>query len=72
MHVPFLGNAFRRTEQSLERTELVIFITPTLISGKEMDMDTDEYMGLDKMLPGFKIGTVEPVKEGIKNELKMK
>jgi general secretion pathway protein D len=37
MHLPLLGPAFRRTEQNVQRTELVIFITPTLMTGKRVE-----------------------------------
>ncbi len=73
MHLPFLGNAFRRTEQTSLRTELVIFITPTLISGKRLeDLAEEEKQRLKKMEQPFKLGTVEPAKEGIKSELGIK
>jgi MSHA biogenesis protein MshL len=70
MNLPFIGNAFRRTEQSSSRTELVIFITPTLISGKSMEQLTqEELQRLKDMEQPFKLGTVEPIKQGIKGEL---
>jgi len=70
MNVPFIGNAFRRTEQSLERTELVIFITPTLLSGQNIEsLTAEKSRRLEEMAPGFKLGTVEPVKQGLKGEL---
>jgi MSHA biogenesis protein MshL len=73
MNLPFLGNAFRRTEQSSVRTELVIFITPTLISGTRIEELTEEAkQRLKDMEQPFKLGTVEPVKKSIKGELKHK
>jgi MSHA biogenesis protein MshL len=73
MHLPFVGNAFRRTEQSSERTELVIFITPTLLSGKPYEELTEEEKQKVKQLEQpFKLGTVEPLKEGAKGELGVK
>jgi MSHA type pilus biogenesis protein MshL len=33
--IPFLGGFFRRTEESVEKTELVIFLTPHIVSGAE-------------------------------------
>jgi type II secretory pathway component GspD/PulD (secretin) len=69
MHLPFVGSAFRRTEQSSQRTELVIFITPTLITEKSAaDLTEEETQKLKKMEQPFKLGTVEPVKEGLKGE----
>ncbi len=73
MHLPFIGSAFRRTEQSSERTELVIFITPTLISGKRMEeLTEEENEKLKSMEKPFKLGTVEPAKQSIKGELGQK
>jgi type II secretory pathway component GspD/PulD (secretin) len=73
MHLPLLGNAFRRTEQSSLRTELVIFITPTLISGKRMqDLTEEESQKLKQLAPQFKLGTVEPLKNGLKGEVGLK
>jgi type II secretory pathway component GspD/PulD (secretin) len=73
MNLPFIGNAFRRTEQSSARTELVIFITPTLISGKSMDQLTqEENERLKEMEKPFKLGTVEPLRQGAKGELGQK
>jgi MSHA biogenesis protein MshL len=73
MNLPFVGNAFRRTEQSSVRTELVIFITPTLISGTRIEELTEEAkQRLKDMEKPFSLGTVEPVKKSIKGELKHK
>jgi MSHA biogenesis protein MshL len=70
MNLPFVGNVFRRTEQTSSRTELVIFITPTLISGKSMDeLIKEENRKLQEMEKPFKMGTVEPTKQGIKGEM---
>lgn len=70
MNLPFLGNAFRRTEQAVLRTELVIFITPTLISAKSNQELTEEAnRKLKELEQPFKLGTVEPLKEGVKGEL---
>jgi MSHA biogenesis protein MshL len=55
MHLPILGNAFRRTEQSSSRTELVIFITPTLIDKKSMAaINEEENQRLQEMERSFK------------------
>jgi MSHA biogenesis protein MshL len=70
MNLPFVGNAFRRTEQSTARTELVIFITPTLISGKNMEQLTqEETQRLKEMEQPLKLGTVDPIRQGIKGEM---
>jgi MSHA biogenesis protein MshL len=70
MNVPFIGNAFRRTEQSLERTELVILITPTLLTGQNIEnLAEEKNREIEEMAPSFKLGTVEPVKQGLKGEL---
>jgi MSHA biogenesis protein MshL len=70
MNLPFIGNAFRRTEQASVRTELVIFITPTLISGKTgQELTEAEQQKLKEMEKPFKLGTVEPVRAGVKAEL---
>jgi MSHA type pilus biogenesis protein MshL len=70
MNLPFVGNVFRRTEQTSSRTELVIFITPTLISGKSMDeLIKERNKKLLEMEQPFKLGTVEPIKQGIKGEM---
>ena len=73
MNVPLVGNAFRRTEQSLERTELVIFITPTLFSGQSIkDLTAEKNRRIQEMAPQFKLGTVEPTRDGLKGELGLK
>jgi MSHA biogenesis protein MshL len=73
MNIPFLGNAFRRTEQSLSRTELIIFITPTLLSGKPFeDFTEQEKRQMKQMEQPFKLGTVAPIGEGFKGEINSK
>jgi MSHA biogenesis protein MshL len=73
MNLPLIGNAFRRTEQSSARTELVIFITPTILSGKPYEELTEqEKQRLQQLEQPFKLGTVEPIKEGIKGEFGIK
>ena len=69
MNLPLVGAAFRRTEQSSQRTELVIMITPTLMVGKRIeDLDQEAQERIDKMQKSFKLGTVGSAKEGIKGE----
>ncbi len=70
MNLPLVGAAFRRTEQSSQRTELVIMITPTLMVGKRIeDLDQEAQERIDKMQKSFKLGTVGSFKEGIKGEV---
>lgn len=40
--IPFLGAFFRRTEDTITKTELVIFLTPHIISGSESMLGTDK------------------------------
>jgi MSHA type pilus biogenesis protein MshL len=69
MHIPLLGNAFRRTEESTARTELVIFITPTLIDKKSMAAITEEEnRRLSEMEQPFKSKTAMPAGKSKKNE----
>ncbi len=73
MNLPLIGNAFRRTEQSSTRTELVIFITPTLLSGKPFEELTEqEIKRLKELEQPFKLGTVAPIKESLKGEFNIK
>ncbi len=70
MHLPFVGNAFRRTEQSTSQTELVIFITPTLLTGKTMaDITQQEKERFQELERPFKLGTANSIKEGLKGEI---
>ncbi len=38
--IPFLGSFFRRTEEEVTKTELVIFLTPHIVSGSENVFDS--------------------------------
>ncbi|MEE8382537.1 MAG: type II and III secretion system protein, partial [Thermodesulfobacteriota bacterium] len=40
--IPVLGNLFRKTEQTLDMTELVILLTPTIMTGRRIDYLTQE------------------------------
>jgi len=40
--IPLLGNLFKRTEDSTEKSELVIFITPHIVSGDESMLENEE------------------------------
>jgi len=33
--LPLIGNLFRRTEQTIDKTELIILLTPHIVSGKK-------------------------------------
>ena len=73
MKIPFLGTMFRRTEQSVERSELVILITPTLMVGKKIqELSEEERRRVEEAVKPFHFGDIEPWKEGIKGELKKK
>jgi len=70
MNLPVLGAAFRRTEQSSQRTELVILITPTIFVGKRMeDLTQEAQEQIRKMDKGFKLGTVDSFTDGMKGEV---
>jgi MSHA type pilus biogenesis protein MshL len=70
MNLPVVGGAFRRTEQSSQRTELVILITPTLLVGKRIEDLTEEAQErIEKMQKNLKLGTVDSFKGGIKGEV---
>lgn len=68
--IPLLGNIFRRTEQEVQRTELVIFITPRLHSGKNAEelTEAERRRIKDAILPG-RLGDVFPMKDAVEGEL---
>ncbi len=73
MKIPFLGTMFRRTEQSVERSELVILITPTLMVGKKIqELSEEERRRVEEAVKPFHFGDIEPWKEGVKGELRKK
>lgn len=73
MKIPFLGTLFRRTEQSVERSELVILITPTLMVGKKIqELSDEERKRVEEAVKPFHFGDIEPWKEGVKGELRKK
>jgi general secretion pathway protein D len=47
--IPFLGMLFRQTEEEKEKTELVVFLTPHIISG-----DKDMHQWEDKQIKGIR------------------
>lgn len=63
--VPVLGNLFKSTSEGEDRTELLIFIRPTIITDPEIS-DADAREQIDKMESGpdvknyLKTGTFEP------------
>lgn len=73
MKIPFIGTMFRRTEQSVERSELVILITPTLMVGKRIqELSEEERKRVEDAVKPFHFGDIEPWKEGVKGELRKK
>ncbi len=67
--IPLLGSLFRRTEQSVERTELIIFITPRLHSGKSADQLTEaERQRLKDAIFPTHLGDVFPLKDAVEGE----
>jgi len=42
MNIPFVGTAFRRKEVTWSHSELAIFITPVIVSGKRVEELTKE------------------------------
>lgn len=73
MKIPFIGTMFRRTEQSVERSELVILITPTLMVGKRIqELSEEERKRVEETVKPFHFGDIEPWKEGVRGELRKK
>ncbi len=69
--LPLIGNLFRRTQQKIERTELVILITPRYVTGKEgKELTKDEIERINKAIQPMRLGDVFSIEEGIKGELK--
>jgi len=67
--LPIVGNAFRRTEQRIERTELVILITPRLHSGKSADQLTEqERRRVKDSIQPLHLGDSSAIEEGLKGE----
>ncbi|MCP5109091.1 MAG: hypothetical protein GY950_37260, partial [bacterium] len=68
--LPLLGNLFRRTEQEVVKTELVIFITPTVHAGKSSrDLTEREKQRIrDAIVPG-RLGDTFLLEEGLKGEV---
>jgi MSHA biogenesis protein MshL len=50
MNIPGLGHLFRFTEQKINKSELVILLTPTVMAGKTIDeLTAEEHKTLDKL-----------------------
>ena len=68
--LPLIGNAFRRTEQRSERTELVILITPTVVSGQTADQLTrQERESVERAMHPNRLGDAFPLREGLAGEV---
>jgi type II secretory pathway component GspD/PulD (secretin) len=52
MNIPFLGNMAKTESTKTERTELLIAITPHIVSGVKLDVGNDRYLG-DKAGKGY-------------------
>jgi MSHA biogenesis protein MshL len=73
MNLPFIGSLFRRTEQSIKKTELVILITPHIMVGKTIkELTQREIKRVKDALSPFHISDIIPIEEGINRELKQK
>jgi MSHA type pilus biogenesis protein MshL len=68
--LPLIGNLFRRTEQKIEKTELIIMITPRLISGKtHLELTASEKERVLNAIQPMKFGDVASIKEALEGEL---
>jgi MSHA type pilus biogenesis protein MshL len=67
--LPIIGNLFRRTEQTIDKTELVILITPHIVSGKIGDELTDnEIERIRRASIPLHLGDVSGTKSGMRGE----
>jgi len=49
-----LGNLFSRTEEEIQKTELVILLTPTILVGKRIeDLSREELRRLEEIKRGY-------------------
>jgi MSHA biogenesis protein MshL len=68
--LPLIGSLFRRTEQRLEKTELVILITPKVIAGKSSAQLTSEEIGrIEEAIKPMHLGDVFGLREGMQGEM---
>jgi len=73
MKLPILGSLFRRTEQEINKTELVILITPHLMVGKKIKVLTDrEIKRVKNALTPFHLSDIVSFEEGISGEINNK
>ncbi len=73
MHLPFVGSLFRRTEQEIKKTELVILITPHILKGKRIDELTEqEKRRVREAVKPFHLTDIVPLDEGLRGEVKGK
>lgn len=67
--LPLLGNLFRRTEQRVERSELVIFITPRLLKGQTYtELTQEEQRRIEAVLRPLHLGDAVSLQEGLQGE----
>ncbi len=73
MNLPFVGSLFRRTEQEIRKTELVILLTPHIMKGKKIEELTEsERKRVEKAIRPFHLTGIVPLDEGLRGELKQK
>jgi len=41
--IPFIGKAFKTEDRNMQKTEIVIFLTPHIING-DVHIDSDDYI----------------------------
>ncbi len=51
--LPFIGKAFSNENRNMQKTEIVIFLTPHIING-DVHVDTEEYLKTTPTLKGAK------------------
>jgi len=68
--IPLLGNMFRRTEQQIDRTELIILITPRIHYGQTASQLTEqERQRIKDAVVPLRLGDSAEIKEGIQGEI---
>ncbi|MDD5745651.1 MAG: secretin N-terminal domain-containing protein [Candidatus Omnitrophica bacterium] len=67
--IPVLGKLFQKTSSSTERTELLILITPTIISGEALIANGGAPIGDANIKPPQDYGEVEKIKEDQKTHM---
>ncbi len=66
--IPFLGSLFRYTGQQVEKTELVVFLTPTVVIGDRMDnISREDEERMKRAKANFHLGAF-PGKYGVRGE----